>query len=147
MKSMAMQKDQIERVPVAPCGGPRRPLIVLQWFKGGTLAWAGWRRYDVDTAQGGRGAGMVGKHPFEQLLQENGLEPRFASPLLNVFLNVCRSLHVSDPADPMSNEIARTVINIALESVRDPEGIFEEALNRFSRDPCAPSASKRQRGS
>ena len=68
---------------------------------------------------------------FAQLVREFEFEGGFANRMLQVYLRLCRTLNVSDPADPLSNKVARTVIEVALKDGRDPEEIYKQALKTF----------------
>ena len=84
------------------------------------------KRGSVETAAG---RGLI-----QKLLQENEFDYKFSKILLDVFISVCRTLEVSDPADPLSNTIARTVILIASEGERDPDELYKRTVNRLSRN-------------
>ena len=49
----------------------------------------------------------------------------------DIFLDVCRALLVSDPADPLSTNIARTLITFASEGVSDPDVLYKRTLAEF----------------
>jgi hypothetical protein len=68
---------------------------------------------------------------LQKLLKENEFNSEFSKMLLEVFMRVCRTLKVSDPADPLSNTIARTVFLIASDGVRDPDELCKQTLSRF----------------
>jgi hypothetical protein len=65
------------------------------------------------------------------LLQEHDFDDEFVETMLAVFMNVCRTMEVSDPADPRASTIARTVILNACEGVRDPQVLYERTLNKI----------------
>ena len=74
---------------------------------------------------------MFPGQPFEQILREYDSDFGFRHTMLQVYLRVCRALDVSDPADPLANKVARAVIVLACEGVRDPEEIYQQALNQL----------------
>ena len=80
-------------------------------------------RGPIDTAAG---QGLI-----QKLLQDNAFDSEFSKMLLDVFMGVCRTLKVSDPADPLSSTIARTVILIASDGERDPDELYKRSLSQF----------------
>lgn len=74
---------------------------------------------------------VTGDLLIAKLLQQNEFDSEFSKMLLEVFMGVCRTLKISDPADPLSNTIARTVILIASDGVRDPDELYKQTLSRF----------------
>jgi hypothetical protein len=48
-----------------------------------------------------------------------------------VFMKVCHTLKVSDPADPLSATVARTVITLALDGEVDRDALYQQTLNRL----------------
>jgi len=68
---------------------------------------------------------------FAKLSQGTEYSSEFAEMMRDVFLNVCRTLQVSDPADPLSTDIARTLITIASEGVSDADELYKRTLNEF----------------
>lgn len=66
-----------------------------------------------------------------ELVRENELNSDDVAAMLEVYMSVCRALDVTDPADPLSNKIARAVIHIAREGERDPQEIYKRALNQL----------------
>ena len=81
------------------------------------------KRRAIETAAA---QGLIAK-----LLQGNKFDSEFEHAMLDVFMNVCRALNVTDPADPLSTTIAQTVILIASEGEHDPDQLFRETLSRF----------------
>ena len=67
-----------------------------------------------------------------EFLQSNEFESQFVEKLLETFIRVCGALKVSDPNDPLSSKIARTLILIATEGERDPDQLFKRTLNQFN---------------
>jgi hypothetical protein len=51
-----------------------------------------------------------------ELSKQLDFDSGVAETLRDVFLHACRTLQVSDPADPLSGAIARSLINAALAS-------------------------------
>ena len=80
-------------------------------------------RGPIDTAAG---QGLI-----QKLLQDNAFDSEFSKILLDVFMSVCRTLKVSDPTDPLSSTIARTVILIASDGERDPDELYNRTLSRL----------------
>ncbi len=70
---------------------------------------------------------------FVELLQEQN-DSALTTTLLEAFLGVCSALQVSDPSDPLSKIIARTVIHIAAAGERDPRVLYERTLDNMSID-------------
>ena len=67
-----------------------------------------------------------------EFLKSHNFEPQFVEKLLETFISVCRTLNVSDPADPQSSAIARTLILMAAEGERDPEQLYKRTLSQVS---------------
>jgi hypothetical protein len=81
--------------------------------------------------------GMVGaaaRGLIAKLVQENELNSDDVAAMLDVYVRICRVLKVTDPADPLSNTVARTVIHIAQEGERDPQELYKRALSQLKRD-------------
>ena len=68
---------------------------------------------------------------FAKLSQDIEFSSGFSEMMRDVFLDVCRSLQVSDPADPLSTNIARTLITVASEGVSDPDELYKRTLNEI----------------
>lgn len=71
---------------------------------------------------------------FGDLLGEQEDDPAFTTAMLEAFLGVCSALQVSDPSDPLSRTIARTMIHIAAAGERDPRALYERTLDHLSVD-------------
>ena len=70
--------------------------------------------------------------PFVTFPLEDQFDPEFVKVLLEVFTSVCQALGVSDPADTLSNSIARTVITMAHEGERDAGELYKRTVDKFS---------------
>jgi hypothetical protein len=75
----------------------------------------------------------AGQGLLRKLLKESEFDSEFLKTLPEVFISVCRTLEVSDPADPWSNTIAHTVIILAAEGERDPVQLYRRAIAQICR--------------
>jgi hypothetical protein len=68
-----------------------------------------------------------------ELSERLDLDSEVLEILRDVFLNVCRTLQVSEPADPQSAAIARTLIVVALaaEGECDARELYRRTMNRL----------------
>lgn len=77
---------------------------------------------------------MTARPPsLASLLTENGsaIDAAQAQKLLDVFLEVCGALGVSDPADARAPTIARKLIGLALAGEKDPAALRAGTLAAF----------------
>ena len=68
---------------------------------------------------------------FAKLSADGESASEFAEMMRDVFLKVCHTLQVSDPADPLAVEITRTVIALAAEGESDPDELYKRTLSEF----------------
>ena len=81
-------------------------------------------RIDIATAQ----------ELVAEFLKSHNFEQQFVEKLLETFISVCRTLKVSDPADPLSSAIARMLILMAAEGERDPGQLYKRTLSQIISD-------------
>ena len=70
--------------------------------------------------------------PVKRLLAGNQLEPEEVEILIAAFNRALRSLGVVDRNDPLTELIAREIIEIGATGVRDPVEICKIAIKRLS---------------
>ena len=68
---------------------------------------------------------------FAKLSGDGESSSEFAETMRDVFLRVCHTLHVSDPADPLAPIITRTVISLAAQGESDPDELYKRTLNEL----------------
>ena len=74
--------------------------------------------------------------PITNLLQERTFEPATVKLITISFDRVCRTLRLTDQADPLREHIARKVVQIASKGEYDPHEIYEQTLNYVISDEC-----------
>ena len=68
---------------------------------------------------------------FAELSGDGEFSSEFAETMRDVFLRVCHTLQVSDPADLLAAIITRTIISLAAQGESNPDELYKRALNEF----------------
>jgi hypothetical protein len=86
-------------------------------------------------AQFGRLWGYGGSTlPITPFLQDYAFEPEVTRAMGIAFENACKSLRLSDIADPATEIVATKIIELAQSGERDPDRLCNGAVMAFQRD-------------
>ena len=79
--------------------------------------------------------------PIHRLLRNTSFDPEAVAMIAAAFEDVCRSLGLAERTDPLTELVAKTVIEIAQAGERDPVRLRERTLEALKR----PGPNQRMR--